>query len=362
MSALTDLFQSMANKIRSKTGTATTYTPPQMVADGIDDVFDAGVASATTPITPSDSSPVAMSANTGYKPTTNGYAIANNPTSITPSNSSPVTISSGTIYKASGNGKAVETVQTITPTYGIEDTVQSGAIIRFGDSGVITKEIPTPSELTPSDSSPATITMNGLYSATGNGYAISSYNGLVPSDSSPVPLAGRQIYKITNGTATQVQGYAIESNPASKTPSDTSPAAVTSGSIIKPSSNGYLYKTQQTKSITLLGSITIADTSSHTVTFSQSIKNFRYCMVVLEKGSFATDKVLNNNTGGGCASVVFFDTDKWVSGFSQTGGYTTGGAGSQYTRDDIISYNSNTKMNIKHSQGTSRTDYIYGIN
>jgi len=176
MSALTDLFSAMANKIRSKTGTATTYTPPQMVSDGIDDVFDAGVASATTPITPSNSSPVAMAANTGYKPTTGGYA--------------------------------VETVQTITPTYGVEDTVQSGAIIRFGGSGVITKEIPTPSELTPSNSSPATITNGGLYSATGNGYAIASYS--------------------------------------SKTPSDTSPASVTSGSIIKPSSNGYLYKTQQT--------------------------------------------------------------------------------------------------------------------
>ena len=44
MSALTDLFTDLANKIRSKTGTSTTYTPLEMVSDGIDDVYDAGYA------------------------------------------------------------------------------------------------------------------------------------------------------------------------------------------------------------------------------------------------------------------------------------------------------------------------------
>ena len=41
MSALTDLFSSFANKIRSKTGSSDTYTPTEMV-DAIDDVYDAG--------------------------------------------------------------------------------------------------------------------------------------------------------------------------------------------------------------------------------------------------------------------------------------------------------------------------------
>ena len=40
MSALTTLFSSLANKIRSKTGGSDTYTPPEMV-DAIDDVYDA---------------------------------------------------------------------------------------------------------------------------------------------------------------------------------------------------------------------------------------------------------------------------------------------------------------------------------
>ena len=42
MSALTDLFTSLANKIRTKLGTSTTYTPAQAVA-AIDDVYDKGV-------------------------------------------------------------------------------------------------------------------------------------------------------------------------------------------------------------------------------------------------------------------------------------------------------------------------------
>lgn len=311
MSALTDLFQSMANKIRSKTGTATTYTPPQMVADGIDDVFDAGVASATTPITPSNAIPVSMTANTGYKPTTNGVAIEQidkninpsstpvsisngeiikaygsgvvvdavppTPTILTPSNSSPATITSGETYTATANGKAVETVQTITPTYGIEDIVQSGAIIRFGDSGVITKEIPTPSELTPSNSSPATITKNGLYSATGNGYAISSYS--------------------------------------SKTPSDTSPASISSGAIIKASSAGYLVKTVSKIGETDdLHYATASATSSGTVDITVT-KKPRY--IFLMQSSRTTNYYCN---------MLIVDTTKNKA-------LRTGYSGSSYTED-----------------------------
>ena len=102
MSALTDLFTALANKIRSKTGTATTYTPLEMVSDGIDDVYDAGYAAGggggvtPTSITPSDSSPASMSAGTAYEPTVNGYAIESY-SNVTPS-------SSGT-YFASGIAK-----------------------------------------------------------------------------------------------------------------------------------------------------------------------------------------------------------------------------------------------------------------
>lgn len=113
MSALTDLFSAMATKIRSKTGTQTTYTPSEMVSDGIDDVFDAGVASVPQPtsITPSNASPVSLTANTAVNPTASGYAIASY-TSVTPSDSNPPSISSGDIVKLSASGYLYATQQS----------------------------------------------------------------------------------------------------------------------------------------------------------------------------------------------------------------------------------------------------------
>lgn len=106
MSALTDLFTAMANKIRSKTGTQITYTPAEMVSDGIDDVFDAGVASVPTPtsITPSNSSPVELTANVAVKPSAAGYAIESYATE-TPSDAYPPIIPNGKIIKANGAGR-----------------------------------------------------------------------------------------------------------------------------------------------------------------------------------------------------------------------------------------------------------------
>lgn len=145
MSALTDLFTAMANKIRSKTGTQTTYTPSEMVSDGIDDVYDAGVASVPTPtsITPSNFSPVALTENTAVKPTTSGYAIASY-SSVVPSSSSPATITKGEIYRATGNGYAISSYSSITP----------------------------------SNRSPVALTANSSVIPTGKGYAIASYDNL----------------------------------------------------------------------------------------------------------------------------------------------------------------------------------------
>lgn len=94
----------------------------------------------TTPITPSDSSPVAMSANTGYKPTTNGYAIASEPTSITPSDSSPVSLSSSGIYKPSTSGYAIKnSPASKTPSDTSPASVSSGSIIKPSSAGYLYK-------------------------------------------------------------------------------------------------------------------------------------------------------------------------------------------------------------------------------
>lgn len=64
---------------------------------------DGVVVDEITSITPSNSTPVALSANTPVNPTASGYAISSY-SSKTPSDSSPASVSSGAIFKASASG------------------------------------------------------------------------------------------------------------------------------------------------------------------------------------------------------------------------------------------------------------------
>ena len=230
MSALTDLFTAMANKIRSKTGTATTYTPSEMASDGIDDVYDAGVASATTSITPSNASPVSMSANTGYKPTTAGYAIESY-SNISPTSGSAISLSAGSIYKVNSAGKAIKSYTSVTPNNSNPPSLTSNEFYGMGGAGYA---IASYSGIVPSNISPATLTDGDIGKVVGgNGYAIESYSSVTPSNSSPVTLSSGSIYKMSGS------GKAVAS-VTSKTPSDSNPPSVASGDIIKPSANGYL--------------------------------------------------------------------------------------------------------------------------
>lgn len=262
-------------------------TPESVSSGDIVKIGGSGVivdAMPPTPasITPSNATPVALTADTPVNPTTAGYAIESYNTK-TPSNATPAHLVSGEINKMGGTGYAIESyttltnmpttvstgdmlrangagsvsmLQTITPSntnpprvdysggytspaipgYVIQSytavtpsstptSVSAGNMVQIGGSGVIVDSIPTPAYLLPSNSNPAAITNGGLYQATDNGYAISSYS--------------------------------------SKTPSDTSPASVSSGAIIKASSSGYLYKTVQPKVVT--GSYTMT-TSEQTIT------------------------------------------------------------------------------------------------
>lgn len=113
MSALTDLFTSMANKIRSKVGGSQTYTPLQMVS-AIDDVYNAGAASVSpTSITPSNASPVALTANTAVKPTAAGYAIESY-SAVNPTVGGTISVSSGSIYKMGANGVVTGIIDNLT--------------------------------------------------------------------------------------------------------------------------------------------------------------------------------------------------------------------------------------------------------
>ena len=118
MSALTDLFTAFANKIRSKTGGSATYTPPQMV-NAIDDVYDAGVAAGTPTLTGDATASDVMSGKTFYNNSTTkqtGSYVPPTITSITPSNSSPVSMTANNNYKPSANGYAISSYDSVTPS------------------------------------------------------------------------------------------------------------------------------------------------------------------------------------------------------------------------------------------------------
>lgn len=188
MSALTDLFTAMANKIRSKTGTQITYTPSEMVSDGIDDVFDAGVASVPQPtsITPSNASPVSLTANTAVKPTASGVAIAAY-ADIQPSNSNPPVL--------------VKPADPSTPPYICRIVTNSGyAILSY-------------SSITPSNSSPVSLSSGSFYKPSASGYAISSYSSKTPS------TTNRSYESLSSGTINRIQtrtGYLYGAKPTGR--------------------------------------------------------------------------------------------------------------------------------------------------
>ena len=205
MSALTDLFTALANKIRSKTGTATTYTPLEMVSDGIDDVYDAGYAAggggATgIPITPSNAAPVTLTNGESYSMLANGYAVSSY-TSINPSDSSPVPLSAQTIYRVtngSNGGYAIASYSSVTP----------------------------------SNSSPVSLSSGSIYKMGGAGKAVESVTSITPYNQTPPEISAGNIYKAT------VNGYAIQTNPESLTPNNTSPPIITSGTIYRGGGSG----------------------------------------------------------------------------------------------------------------------------
>lgn len=286
MSALTDLFTALANKIRSKTGTATTYTPLQMVSDGIDDVYaagyDAGGGGATgIPITPSNASPVSLTTGDSYEMLSDGYAIASY-NNLSPSNVSPAALADDTIYKTNGTGYAIDSYSSITPSNSSPASLTSGSIYKMGGAGAA---IASYSSVTPSNSSPVSLSSGSIYKMGGSGKAVASVTDITPSDSSPAAMTSGAVYKAGGG------GYAIASNPTSVTP--TSSGASFSSGMVKMASSGYAYSSKPTggfDSGTTLwsNSSPTSSFSTQTVTLNQSIENFDYIKFNCRGGTSST--------------------------------------------------------------------------
>ena len=230
-------------------------------------------------ITPSDSSPASLTANTPVTPSANGYAIASNPTSLTPSNSSPATISSGTIYKASAGGKAVASVTDVTPS-STPTSVSADDIVHIGGSGKIVDAI---SDVTPDDSLPPELSSGSTYRMGGN-------------------------------------GYAIKTAPIEVVPNDTTPLAVSRGDMIKVITNGgYLYKTQQSGAKIAQGTFVTNTTltSGYKVTCGFKPK---YICCVLDNGT----------TGGACVYNEDVSNSKYERSCGTVNTWVNFGATLQY--------------------------------
>lgn len=113
-----------------------TYSASSDGYDGYSQVTVNVSGGGGTPITPSNASPVALTANTPVTPTAAGYAIESY-SSITPSNASPVALTSGDINKMGGAGYAIESYDSKTPDDDTPPTVANGDIVKMGGAGYL---------------------------------------------------------------------------------------------------------------------------------------------------------------------------------------------------------------------------------
>ncbi len=238
MSALTDLFTALATKIRSKTGGSDTYTPPQMV-NAIDDVYDAGVAAGTPTLDGDATTGNVLSGKTFYSNSTTKQtgAMTNNGnfqgdidpssslyvldpgyysdisldvlphTEYSPSSSTHTLLAMGeskTIDLGAYHKKRYVNVEADEPA-GIKSITANGSNIDVRDYAKANVSV-SGTAITPSNSSPASMTSGTLYTPSASGYAISSYDSVSPSSSGTYFSSGMK--KMASS------GYAYSSQPA----------------------------------------------------------------------------------------------------------------------------------------------------
>ena len=197
---------------------------------------------------------------------------------------------------------------------------------------------PTITSITPSNSSPVSLSSGSNYSPTASGYAISSYTSKTPS-SSPSSVSSGSIYKMGGS------GYVIDTY-SSITPSST--GAYFSSGMKYMNSSGYAYSSQPQMTETTLwtNSSPTSSFASQTVTLSQDMDNFSYLKITV-RASTTSDKRI-----GVIISVSDFKNTV-TSGQGASLGICGGNSGTHARR--AVAYTSDTQVWFSNaaSSGTS---------
>ena len=278
MSALTDLFTALANKIRSKTGTATTYTPPQMVSSGIDDVYNAGVAAGTPTLTGDAAAGNVLSGKTFYNTSTTKQT--GSMTNIGAVSQALNCGGSYTVPAGYHNGSGTVTANSLASQTGVDSgkTAIDASHVHSGYQGWVNGSkvsgsytAPTINSITPSNSSPVSISSGNNYTPTASGKVISSYTdfqaGLAFSE-----LSKDSIYAIRGQKAYAVYDY------QSVTPSSSGQGVTTGAYYVN--GNGWLYSTKPTGGFTETSLWTNSSPTStfaaQTVSLNQTITTTKF--------------------------------------------------------------------------------------
>lgn len=215
-----------------------TYNASSDGYDGYSSV-EVNVAGVTpTPITPSNVSPVALTSGSAVTPTANGYAIESY-SNISPYEGGAIT--SGGIYKATTSGYAIgEEPETLAAGSGTDETIVNGKYYHAVGNGVAIQEY---TNITPSNSSPVSLSSGDYYKPTASGKAISSLSEVAPSNANPPEMYNGGIYKIKTRN-----GYLI-STVNIVVPSDSNPPLLSNDNswYRLNGASGYLYSTVQPK-------------------------------------------------------------------------------------------------------------------